>query len=104
MEGQLASPIGPATGRGVLPAAETRHRPVAAARFEENTISRLSAVHAGGPMMGRLSKVRRLASPPLAGITKMSLLTPATVERTNATWVPSAENDGSRSTDSPGGE
>ena len=69
MEGQTASPTGPATGTGTHPVAETRHKPMATPRSEENMISRLSAVHAGDPMIGRRSKVRRLGLPPPVDIT-----------------------------------
>ena len=69
MEGQTASPTGPATGTGLHPVAETLHRPVATPRSEENMISRPLAVHAGDPIIGRRSKVRRLGSPPLVDIT-----------------------------------
>ncbi len=55
-------------------------------------------------MMGRLSKVRRRAGPPLAEVTKMSLLTPAAVERMKAMWVPSGEYTGAWSRDPGGGE
>src|SRR5438270_11021373 len=61
IEGQFASPSGPGTGVGVEPVAETLHKPVVAARLEEKIISLLSAVHVGGPIIGRLSNVRRLA-------------------------------------------
>src|SRR6202035_2679740 len=104
IEGQIAAPTGPATGRGMPPAADTRHKPVATPRSDEKTISRLFPVHVGGPMIGRLSKVTRQAAPPVAGITKTSLLTPATVERTKATCNPSGANAGSWSSEPPGGE
>src|SRR5215469_6024442 len=105
MEGHFASPTGPATGRGgEQPVAHTRHRPIAAPRLEEKTISRLSAVHVGDPMIGRLSNVRRFAAPPRVGITNMSLLTPATVERMNVSSFPSGENIGLRSIEPAGGD
>src|SRR5215468_6098028 len=105
MEGHLASPTGPATGRGgEQPVAHTRQRAVAAPRSEEKTISRLSAVHVGDPMIGRLSNVRRFATPPFVGTTNMSLLTPATVERMNVSAFPSGENMGLRSIEPAGGD
>src|SRR3954471_7625877 len=91
MDGHFAALIGPATGRGVEPAKETLQSPMVAPRSEEKISSRLSAVHVGGPIIGRLSKVRRFGWPPVIGITKRSLLTPATVERTNAIRVPSGK-------------
>jgi hypothetical protein len=72
--------------------------------LEEKIISRLSAVQVGGPMMGRLSNVRRFASPKGSLITKTSLLTPATVDRTNASRVPSGENAASWSSQPAGGD
>src|SRR5215471_8256596 len=97
MDGHVASPTGPATGSGKQPVAKTLQRPVVAPRLDEKISSRLSAVHVGGPMIGRLSNVRRFGLPPLEGITKTSLLTPATVERINAICLPSGENVGARS-------
>src|SRR5215469_6890818 len=105
MEGHFASPTGPATGRGgEQPVAQTLQRAVAAPRSDEKMISRLSGVHAGDPMIGRLSNVRRFAEPPFIDITKMSLLTPATVERMNVSSFPSGENIGLRSIDPAGGD
>src|SRR5690348_2707142 len=62
-----------------------------------------SAVHAI-PVMGRLSKVSRCACPPPIPTTYTSLVTPATVPRTNATYLPSGEKEGSRSRYSSGGK
>src|SRR5215469_10712459 len=70
MDGHVAAPTGPATGLGVPPFAEILHSAVAAPRSDEKTISRSSAVQAGGPMRGRLSNVRRLGSPPARGHNK----------------------------------
>ncbi len=55
-------------------------------------------------MIGRLSKVMRLGLPPLKDMIKMSLLTPATAERINASSLPSGENVGARSRYPGGGE
>src|SRR5579862_5534610 len=97
MDGQAASPPGPATGRGRHPSAATRHKLISAPRAEEKTISLLSLVHAGDPAMGRWSKVNRFTWLPFAAMTQRSLLTPATLERMNARCLPSGEYMGERS-------
>src|SRR5712691_11682075 len=55
-----------ASRAGVPPVTEIRHKPKSPARPDENTISRPSGVHAN-LLIGRLSKVRRLGSPPPMG-------------------------------------
>src|SRR5215469_16730112 len=56
------------------------------------------------PNIGRLSKVRRLTSPPVAETTNKSFTTPAMVPRMNATFEPSGENMGLLSRASSGGD
>src|SRR5712691_10229039 len=55
-----------ASRSGVPPATEIRHKPKSPPRTDGNTISRPSWVHAN-PLIQRLSKVRRLGSPPPTG-------------------------------------
>ena len=91
------------SGRGVPPKAEMRHKLRRPLRGEENTISRLSGVHAGDPEIERLSKVSRFAAPPVAGTTKSSL-SPLPVSRTKATVEPSGEKVGNLSEAKSGGD
>src|SRR5882762_11739368 len=65
-------------------------------------ISRPSAVQVR-PKSGRLSKVRRLGSPPVVGTTNTLLTTPAMAPRMKATCEPSGEKAGPSSRSSAGG-
>src|SRR5215475_770541 len=87
----------PVTGKGVPPEAGMRHKLWSPLREEENTISRPSGVHAEGPYIGLLSKVKRLIAPPAAGTTNRSAAIPTTLPRMNATIAPSGEKTGAKS-------
>ena len=102
MDGLKDIPPTPATGSGVPPEAEMRHKVLEPPRWEENTISLPSSVQTGDVL--ELSKVSRLGSPPVAGITNKSLPRPPTLPRAKATLKPSGEKEGSSSTSSGMGD
>src|SRR5438552_17228837 len=96
MDGDPAFTPTPASGRGVPPVPDIRHKLERPPRQESKTMSRPPGVQLA-PNIGRLSKVSRLVSPPVVGTRNRSATIPPFPTRLKATVEPSGENTGPKS-------
>src|SRR6478672_5854983 len=105
MEGSVDTGPTPSTGLKSSPDVDMRHKVARPARSDEKTMWRLSSVQAGFPQMKRLSKVRRLGSPPLLDPIKRSpeMNDARPVDLMKLMFFPSGEKAGERSWYSFGG-
>src|SRR5215472_14333028 len=95
IEGRHAFSTAPATGWGVPPKAETRHKLRSPPTGEEKTISLPSGVQAGAPP--EFAEVSRTGSPPATFTTNKSPRKARMDPHTKATDAPSGEKVGSQS-------
>src|SRR5438128_12297371 len=102
MDGDPAFTPTPASGRGVPPEADVRHKLERPPRHESKTMSRPSGVQVA-PNIGRLSKVSRLGSPPVVGTRNRSATIAPFPARMKATVEP-GENTGRKSNWRCGGD
>src|SRR5262249_16802839 len=82
---------------------ETRHRPGLPPKFELKITDLPSADQRGAPTTSAATEVTRISSPPSSEIVLTSSGKPEPRLRTNITRLPSAENDGARSSAVGGG-